>query len=115
MDEGTKAIIREISREIVDNHTEKWENTAKENNVYLKSKFECLESKINKVKEVVDGIKSDGCKLCADHVKEHEEKGKRMITTVTIISAVVPTLVLVFNWAKSVIISWIQKPGNFGL
>lgn len=115
MDEGTRAIIREISREIADNRDGKLEHTIKENDSYSRSKFECIEVKINKVKEVVDDIRLNGCKLCVDHVKEHEEKGKRMITTVTIISAVVPTLVLVFNWVKSVIISWIQKPGNLGL
>lgn len=112
MDEGTRAIISEISRKIADDQYDKIERTTKERNEYLDEKFECLAMQIKEVKTVVDDIKITGCAPTINHNKEHKEKEKRINRNVTIISTTIPTVILLGSWIKGMIIGWIQKPHN---
>lgn len=110
LDEGTRAIIKEITREIIGIHEEKFEKIADKNNKYLDGKFLCLENKIKEVKTVVDSIDKNGCKLCISHIEEQKEKEKKTIKLVTFISISIPTIFMLGNWIKGIIIGWIQKP-----
>lgn len=125
MDEGTRAIITEISRKISDNQYEKIEKvtkerdeyldkkierTAKEQTEYLDKKFECLKIQVKEVKTVIDDIKGTGCVPVVNHITEHKEKEKRITRNVTIISTTIPTIILLGSWLKGMIIGWIQKP-----
>lgn len=114
MDEGTKAIIREISRDITDSQWEKWEKTLQQNNEYLDGKFLCIETKINEIKVVVDNMSVNGCKQCIDHIEFHKEKEKKMIRTITLVSTIIPTAILLGNWIKGIIIIW-WKSGTKGI
>lgn len=106
MDEGTKAIIEKISRDIADNQWEKWKELSQENNEYFDRKFACIELKISEIKIIVDDMSVNGCKQCIDHVEFHKEKEKKMIRTITLISTIIPTIILVGNWVKGIIIIW---------
>lgn len=106
MDEGTKAIVEKISRDIVDSQWKKWEEVLQKNNAYFDKKFACIEFKISEVKEIVDDLKINGCKQCVDHVLFHKNKEKRMMKIITLISIVVPSIVLLGNWIKGIIIIW---------
>lgn len=110
VDEGSKAIIKEIAREICDTQYEKIEKTAKEYNRYLDEKFINLERKIDGVGSDVNKIKTKGCAIALDHVSEHKEKEKKITRNVTIISTLIPTIILLGSWIKSLIIGWIQRP-----
>lgn len=109
MDEGTRAIISEISRKITDDQYEKIERITKERNEYLDEKFECLKIQIKEVKAVVDDIKITGCTPSINHAVEHKEKEKRITRNVTIISTTIPTIILLGSWIKEMIVGWIQK------
>lgn len=113
MDEGTKAIIREISRDIVNSQWKKWEKILQQNNEYFDGKFLCIETKINEIKVIVDDMRVNGCKQCIDHVKVHKEKEKRTIRTIMLVSTVIPTIVLLGNWVKGIVIIW-WKSGTKG-
>ena len=125
MDEGTRAIIAEISRKITDDQytkiekvtqerdkylDEKIERITKEQNEYLDKKFECLKGQVKEVKTVIDDIKGTGCAPVVNHLTEHEGKEKRITRNVTIISTIIPTIILLGSWIKGIIIGWIQKP-----
>ena len=110
MDEGTRAIITEISRNITDTQYEKIERIIKERNEYLDGKFECVKVQIKEVKVVVDDIKKAGCTPTVNHITEHKEKDKRITRNVTIISTAIPTIILLGGWIKEIIIGWMQKP-----
>ena len=112
MDEGTKAIIKEISREIVNEHEEKFNKITEKNNEYLDGKFLCLENKIEIVKKIVDALKTGDCQALATHITSHKDKEKRIIKTVTLISVLTPTFFIAGGWIKGIIIGWIQKPHN---
>lgn len=112
MDEGTRAIISEISRKIADDQYEKIERINKERDGYFDEKFECLKVQIKEVKAVVDGIGVIGCTPATNHIEEHKEKEKRIIKSVTIISTTIPTVILLGSWIKGMIIGWMQKPHN---
>lgn len=109
MDDGTKAIIREISREIADTQYEKINEYIKEGNKYLDKEFTGLKEQIGEIKNTIDEMKINGCISCVNHKKEHKEKEKKMVRTVTIISTAIPTFILLGGWVKSVIIGWVQK------
>lgn len=109
MDEGTKAIIREISREIADTQYEKIDAIIKEGNRYLDHEFKSLNVQICKIKEAVDEIKNNGCIPCVNHKNEHIEKEKKMVRTVTVISTAIPTFIILGGWIKSVIVGWVNK------
>lgn len=112
MDEGTRAIISEISRKISDDQYEKIERITKERNEYLDGKFECLKTQIKEVKTVVDNIRETGCAPVVNHITDHEKREKRVTRNVTIISTTIPTVILIGSWIKGIIIGWIQKPHN---
>lgn len=109
MDEGTRAIISEISRKIADDQYEKIERTTRERNEYLDDKFERLTIQIKEVKTVVDDIKITGCTPAINHATEHKDKEKRITRNVTIISTTIPTIILLGSWIKGMIVGWIQK------
>lgn len=113
MDEGTKAIIRDISRDLVDSQWNKWEELSQKNNEYFDKKFACIELKINEIKEVVDDMKIKGCKQCIDHVLSHKEKEKKMVRMITLISVAIPSVVLLGNWIKGMVVIW-WKSGTKG-
>ncbi|MCR4334575.1 MAG: hypothetical protein NUV47_02520 [Patescibacteria group bacterium] len=112
MDEGTRAIIKEITREICDTQYEKIEKITKERNEYLDEKFACVKKQIKGVEDVINEIKTENCTICLTHVTEHKEKEKRINRNVTIISTTIPTMILLGSWIKGMIISWLwmQKP-----
>lgn len=112
MDEGTRAIVSEISRKIADEQGEKIEKITKERDEHLDKKLECLKTQIEEVKIVVDDIKITGCTVVSNHIVEHEKKDKRITRNVTIISTAIPTVILLGSWIKGIIIGWIQKPPN---
>ena len=112
MDEGTRAIITEISRKIADGQYDKIEKVTKERDEYLDKKLECLKVQIKEVKVVVDDIKGIGCLPAIDHITKHKEKDKRITRNVTIISTTIPTIILLGSWIKGMIIGWIQRPHN---
>lgn len=109
MDEGTRAIIREISREIADTQYEKISDSIKEGNKYLDKEFTELKSQIGEIKTTVDEIKINGCIPCVNHNKEHANKEKKMVRTVTIISTTIPTLILLGGWIKNIIIKLVHS------
>lgn len=109
MDEGTKAIIREISREIADTQYEKINEVIKDGNRYLDQEFSGLKSQINEIKKTVDEIKISGCLPCVNHKIEHINKEKKMVRTVTIISTAIPTFILLGGWLKSMVVGWVQR------
>ena len=110
MDEGTRAIVKEITREICDAQYEKIERITKAHNEYLDEKFACVKKQIGEVREVVNEIKTNNCTICMTHVVEHKESQKRITRNVTIISTTIPTVILLGSWIKGIIIGWIQKP-----
>lgn len=110
LDEGTKAIIKLITREAIDIHEDKFNEITERNNKYLDGKFLCLENKIGEVKKIVDSIDKNGCKLCLDHIEEQKDKEKKTIKLVTLISVSIPTIIILGNWIKGMIIGWIQRP-----
>ena len=119
MDEGTRAIIKEITREICDIQYDKIDKTIKEHGEYLDKKFDCLKGQIKKVddkietvKNTVNDIKANNCALCIAHVTEHKEREKKITRNVTIISTTIPTIISIGSWIKGLIISWMQKPHN---
>lgn len=112
MDEGTRAIVKEITREICDAQYEKIEKVTKENNKYLEEKLVGITLQITDVKDAINEIKIKNCPVCLNHVAEHKEKEKRLTRNVTIISTTIPTVILIGSWVKGLIIGWIQKPHN---
>lgn len=92
MDEGVKAIIKEIAREISVNQYERTEKERKEDNRYLNGRIEEL-------RVIVDRITA-----------ENKEKEKKIIRNVTIVSTIVPTMVLIMGWIKGILAGWISKP-----
>jgi len=112
MDEGTKAIIREISREIVDAHEEKFNKITEKTNEYLDEKFKCLKTQISELTKTMTDLSTKGCLPFIEHKTEHKEKEKRTIKIVTLISTIIPTVILLGSWIKGIVIGWIQKPHN---
>lgn len=110
MDEGTRAIIEGITRKICDAQYERIEKTAKEHDKYLDEKFTCVKKQIEEIKDVVGEIKTNGCMIALTHVTEHKTREKRITRNVTVISTLIPTIILLGSWIKGMIIGWIQKP-----
>src|SRR3990167_5913366 len=110
MEEGTKAIIREISREIVNIHEEKFNRITEKTNEYFDEKFKCLKTQISELTKTMTDLNTKGCVPFIEHRTEHKEKEKRTIKIVTLISTIIPTVILMGSWIKGIIVGWIQKP-----
>lgn len=103
MDEGTRAIIQLA----IERNTE-------ENNKYLDNKFTNLNGKIDGIMNVVNEIKMYGCKLCSDHIIDHEKKEKKFFAVATIIPTIITIFGFSIEWFKNFIInaSRHQPPGH---
>lgn len=112
MDEGSKAIVREISRDIIFFYTEKIEKITEKNNLYLDNKFLLLGNKIEEIGKELLIINRNGCSSFIKHEIEHKEKEKKAIKLVTLISVSIPTIIMLGAWIKGIIIGWIQRPPN---
>ena len=112
MDEGTRAIITEISRKIADGQYDKIEKVTKERDEYLDKKLECLKVQIKEIKVVVDDIRGTGCAPAVNHITKHKENEKKIVRNVAIVSATIPTIILLGSWIKEMIIGWTQRPHN---
>lgn len=102
MGEGDRAIIElAITKDRV------------ENNKYLESLVQTTKEEIikrtnenceNTVKKMVLQMNSTGCQNLTEHKTEHKEKEKKFLTMITIIPAIITSIVLLGNWLKKIII-----------